>query len=56
MGLAHCKGQTISLRVITSSATHLSSNGIKACGEKGADMDVSHATKQDKSSGLLLVR
>lgn len=32
MGLAHCKGQAITLWVITRGATHLSANGITACG------------------------
>lgn len=52
MGLAHCKGQAITLWVITTGATHLSSNAIIACGGKGADMDVSHATKRDNSTRL----
>lgn len=42
----------MSLWVITSAATHLSSNAIKACGREGADMGVSHGTRQDNSSGL----
>lgn len=50
MGLAHCKGQAITLWVIKSCATHLSSNAIMGCVGKGADMDVSHATKQDNST------
>lgn len=49
MGLAHCKGQAITLWVITSGATHLAHNAIIACGGKGADMGVSHATKRDNS-------
>lgn len=48
MALAHCKGQAVSLRVITSSAARLSANVIKARGRKASDMDVSHATKTEE--------
>lgn len=49
MGLAHCKGQAVTLWVITSVVPHLFSNVIRPCEGKGADMDVSHATKRDNS-------
>lgn len=48
MGFAHCKRQAVTLWVITGSATHLSSNAVTARGGKGADMDVSCATKRAK--------
>lgn len=50
MGFAHCKRQAVTLWVITGGATHLSSNAVTARGGKGADTDVSCATKRAKAT------